>query len=47
MDIAHLHFLVAEADQCPAPELVVDMLGKLGASQVIRSTGRSFRPCGF
>jgi EAL domain-containing protein (putative c-di-GMP-specific phosphodiesterase class I)/CheY-like chemotaxis protein len=33
MDIAHLHFLVAEAD--PAQRLVmVDMLGQLGASQV-------------
>lgn len=33
MDIAHLHFLVAEAD--PAQRLtLVDMLGRLGASQV-------------
>ena len=33
MDIAHLHFLVAEAD--PAQRLaLVDMLGSLGASQV-------------
>jgi EAL domain-containing protein (putative c-di-GMP-specific phosphodiesterase class I)/CheY-like chemotaxis protein len=33
MDIAHLHFLVAEAD--PAQRLaLVDMLGNLGASQV-------------
>jgi EAL domain-containing protein (putative c-di-GMP-specific phosphodiesterase class I) len=33
MDIAHLHFLVAEAD--PAQRLaMVDMLGQLGASQV-------------
>lgn len=33
MDIAHLHFLVAEADQAQRLA-VVDMLGKLGASQV-------------
>ncbi|MGZ8289201.1 MAG: EAL domain-containing response regulator [Telluria sp.] len=33
MDIAHLHFLVAEADQQQRLALV-DMLGKLGASQV-------------
>ncbi|MDB5935010.1 MAG: Oxygen sensor protein, partial [Massilia sp.] len=32
MDIAHLHFLVAEAD--PAQRLaLVDLLGNLGASQ--------------
>ncbi|RJG21602.1 EAL domain-containing response regulator [Massilia cavernae] len=33
MDIAHLHFLVADADQDQRLALV-DMLGKLGASQV-------------
>lgn len=33
MDIAHLHFLVAEADQAQRLA-VVDMLGRLGASQV-------------